>query len=173
MSGSGKRPTEAYQSNTLFEQGMGYVTVARFKLSGETEVGVFLIDTYCLGVKNAFFTRVWDHEYDGEFLGKVFAREGKTGISPSCARKLVQDAVEYANQLGFSPHSDYREAARVLGGIDPSKCERTFVFGSEGKPFYVQGPDDSPARVQAILGQLRNRSGDGNFDFVLSEGSQG
>ncbi len=168
-----KRPTEAYHATTLFEQGMGHVVVARFELSGEAEIGVFLLDVYCLGVKDAFFTRMSVQEYDVVFLASVFSVEGKTAIDPTCARKLVQDAVDYANRLGFEPHPDYREAARVLGGIDPTECNRVFPLGHKGKPFYVQGPHESPARVGQILNQLRTRCGDGNFDFMVLEGGHG
>jgi hypothetical protein len=54
-----KRPPEAYASSSLFEQGIGHITLARFKTSGKTEIGVFLVDIYCLGVKDAFFTPLW------------------------------------------------------------------------------------------------------------------
>lgn len=57
-----KRATEAYYSTSLFDKGIGYVVVARFKLVGEAEIGVFLVDVFCLGVKNAFFTRVSERE---------------------------------------------------------------------------------------------------------------
>ena len=47
-----KRPTEAWHTAGLFDRGFGQVIVARFKGSGEAEVGVFLVDTCCLGVKD-------------------------------------------------------------------------------------------------------------------------
>jgi len=39
-----KRPTEAWYSPELFKSGFGQVVVARFKLSGEVEAGMFLMD---------------------------------------------------------------------------------------------------------------------------------
>ena len=168
-----KRPPEAYYSTTLYDQGIGHVIVTRFKLSGEAEIGVFLVDVFCLGVKDAFYTRLWDQEYDGSFLAKVFGPEGMTPIAPACARKLVEDAVEYANQWGLAPHADYRAARRVFGGIDARQCDRTFTFGKDGKPFYIQGPNESPARVQAIMRQLETRCGAGHFDFFVLTDSAG
>lgn len=162
-----KRPSEAYHSTSLFELGMGQVTVARFKANGDVEVGVFLLDVFCLGVKNAFFTLLTTWEYDSEFLDQVFEKEGRTALSPACGRKLVEDAVAYAAHLGFSPHPDYRQAARVFGGINPRECDRTFTFGRDGKPLYIRGPHDPLHRVQAILDQLQRRCGEGGYHFVI------
>jgi hypothetical protein len=168
-----KRSTEAYYSTTLFDDGIGHVVVARFKLSGEAEVGVFLVDVFCLGVKDSFYTRMWEQEYDGVFLTKVFGHEGMTPIEPACARKLIEDAVAYADRLGLAPDADYRQACRVLGGIDAGQCSRSFTFGKDGKPFYVQGPNDSTARAQEVIGRLRERCGDGHYDFLMLDGSLG
>ena len=41
---------------------MGHAAVARFRGS-DVEMGVFLLDVFCLGVKDAFYTRVSSAEY--------------------------------------------------------------------------------------------------------------
>lgn len=163
-----KKPTEAWHSRNLFENGMGYVVVARFKGNGDAEVGVFLLDMYCLGVKSAFFTQLYAEEYEQDFLPRIYEHDGRTAITPPCARKLVEDAVAYARHLGFEPHPDYRKGARVFGGINPSTCTQQFTFGRDGKPLYVQGPDDSPAMVERVMGNLMRRCGEGGFHYVLA-----
>lgn len=168
MVASVKKPIEAWHSSDLHKSGMGYVVVARFKGNGDAEVGVFLLDMYCLGVKSAFFTQFYAEEYENDFLERVFEHDGRTAISPPCARKLVEDAVAYARRLGFEPHPDYRKGARVFGGIDPSACTQQFTFGRDGKPLYVQGPDDSPAMVERVMGNLTRRCGEGGFHYVLA-----
>lgn len=163
-----KKPTEAWHSRNLLENGMGYVVVARFKGNGDAEVGVFLLDMHCLGVKSAFFTQLYAEEYEQDFLQRIYEHDGRTALAPPCARKLVEDAVAYARQLGFEPHPDYRKGARVFGGIDPSTCTQQFTFGSKGKPLYIQGPDDSPAMVERVMGALTRRCGEGGFHYVLA-----
>ena len=54
-------------------------------------------------------------------------------------------------------HPDYRHAATLLAGIDPSTCPEHFAFGREGKPFYIQGPHESPAQADAIMERIRMR----------------
>ena len=165
-----KRPTEAWHSAGLFERGFGQVIVARFKASGEVEVGVFLVDTFSLGVKDAFFTRLWADEYEQRLLGGLDQQGGREAISPACARRLVEDAVAYARSLGLEPHPDYKQGARVFGGIDPKECTQAFVFGKDGKPLYVQSPHDSEEFTRHVMGTLTRRFGEGGFHYVLITG---
>ena len=167
-----KRPTEAWHSANLFQSGFGQVIVARFKTNGEAEVGVFLVDTYCLGVKNAFFTRLWTGEYEEKFLQRMDQQEGREAISPACARRLVEGAVNYARSLGLEPHPDYRFGARVFGGIRPEDCDREFVYGHDGKPLFVSSPNDSPAFVNNVMNALTRSGGKDGFHCTLFVGSR-
>src|SRR4051794_39510112 len=102
MQTSTKRPTEAWINNTLFENGLGHVIVARFNANGATEAGVFLVDTKCLGVKNAFLTRLSFQVYQDDLLARVFNEFGaQISVTPACARKLIEDSIAYARGLGF------------------------------------------------------------------------
>src|SRR5512138_3116464 len=96
-----KRTYEAWRSTGLFESGIGYVVVFREKSNGDVEAGVFLVDVYCLGVKDGFFTQSSAAER-GDLLDRVFRDEPREPISVACARKLVNDAVAYAEGLGLA-----------------------------------------------------------------------
>jgi hypothetical protein len=146
---------------------MGSVVLSRFKSEGRVESGVFLLDVFCLGVKDAMFVQLDMEEYEDNLLRRYSAQDPLEPIEPPCARKLVEEAVRYAAGLGFQPHPDYKKGCRVFGGTDPSACTRTFVFGHEGKPHYIQGPHDSPQRVAVILRALKTRCGEGNFSYTV------
>jgi hypothetical protein len=161
------RPTEAYVSANLFEVGIGHVVVARFRGHGEMEAGVFLLDVFCLGAKNALYTRVSTAEYDATLLDRLLPADNRKPIDPPTARKLIEGAVAYAQNLGLAPHPDYKMACRVLGGIKSAESTATFTFGSKGKPFYVQGLRDSVAFCHRLLNQLRARCGVDGFDFLV------
>ena len=47
-------------------------------------------------------------------------------VQPWCARKLLEQAAEYARRLGFAPHPDYKKAARLFGGLHAEQCTRHF-----------------------------------------------
>ncbi len=161
------RPTEAYVSANLFEVGIGHVVVARFRSHGELEAGVFLLDVFCLGAKDAFYNRVSTAAYELHLLDRLLPAANRKPLDPPTARKLIEGAVAYAQNLGLAPHPDYKKACRVLGGIKSSDSTATFTFGSHGKPLYVQGPHDSSAFCQRVLNLLRTKCGVDGFHFLV------
>lgn len=150
---------------TLFELGLGNIVIAKKVSIDAIGVGVFLLDIYCLGVKNAFFTIVEHHEYS-RLLQRIESEGPLETIHPSCARKLIEGGVTYAEQLGFKPHKDYKTAGKIFGNIDVKDCPRTFEYGYEGKPLYVSGPHDTPQRSEWIIKTLSEHCGQGGFDFM-------
>jgi len=58
------RAPQTFSAPDLFQTGMGVVMIIRHKSGGRLEAGVFLLDTYCLGVKNAFFSQMHESEFD-------------------------------------------------------------------------------------------------------------
>jgi len=89
-------------------------------------------------------------------------------MTPEAARKLTEDAISYAGGLGFSPGADYKKASRVFGGITTANCNEQFVFGQDDKPLYIQGPWDSPARVERILRALEAQCGEGGYHYIVA-----
>jgi hypothetical protein len=161
-----KRPAEAFVAKSLADQGLGSVVVARFP-GADAEAGVFLVDTYCQGAKDAFYARVPQSEFDAVTLDQILAPDEREAIDPPSVRKLVESAVAYARRLGFAPHPDYRKGCRVFGGIKAEQSTAQFTFGKDGKPCYVQGRHDSFDTCLRILRQLRSHCGADNFDFVV------
>ncbi len=86
---------------------------------------------------------------------------------PGCARKLVEQAVQYAQGLGLGPHPDYKRAARVFGGLNVEQCDRQFKFGQQGKPFYRRGPRETEAQARRIIEHLERRCGPGNYEYLV------
>ncbi len=148
----------AYVGDTVFTQGIGQVIIARSLPDGHVVAGLFLVDTYCLGVKNAFMMLKPRHEFE-TIIETYYDADDLRPVTPAYARKLVEDAIAYARDLGFAPHRDFRDASAVLGDIDPTECDQTFTFGKDGKPLYISGPNDSEVMIRRVTTQLRNRCG--------------
>jgi hypothetical protein len=164
-----KHPSEALRSAKLFDSGCGYLVASRFKADGCVEAGFFLLDVFCLGVKDADFHRFKSvADYQESLLDRLFRDEEPVRMTPVAARKLAEDAVSYARGLGFSPAVDYKKGSRVFGGITTADCDEEFVFGKDGKPLYIQGPSDSPARVERILRVLEARCGEGGYHYIVA-----
>lgn len=159
---------ESYMAGRLFEIGIGHVIITR-RMGSEFAVGVFLVDAFCLGVKDGFLSVLSAREYEC-LLDRCRGREPLVSVEPECARKLVEGAVEYAADLGFGPHQDYREAKAIFGAIDTGLCKSTFHFGQDGKPFYCSGPYDSPARREQVVATLVKRCGPDGFHYLVGMG---
>ena len=164
-----KHAPEALRSAKLFDSGCGYLVVSRFKADGRVESGFFLLDVFCLGIKDAgfhCFNSIAD--YRESLLNRLFPNGDPVRMAAAAARKLAEDAISYARGLGFSPGSDYKKASRVFGGIAKADCNEEFIFGKDGKPLYIQGPSDSPARVEKILRALEARCGEGGYHYIVA-----
>jgi hypothetical protein len=162
---------EALWPKDLFEQGIGWVIVARFKSAGQrVEAGIFLVDVFCLGVKWAGYESCDRQDYLERIRGHYESKFPMVPVEPDCARKLVEQATEYSRGLGFAPHRDYKKAARVFGGLSAEQCAQHFAFGREGKPFYCRGPRETEEQARRILGQLEKRCGPGNYHYLVGLG---
>jgi len=150
----------------LFEMGMGNLVFSRLLPDGHIALAVFLLDLFCLGVKNAFITIASRDEYR-QRLRRWPEAESLQPMNAACFRKLVEGGAAYARELGFSPHADYAEASRIFGDVQGSACPTRFEYGRDGKPFYISGPHETPAQAQAIVEQLERRVGPGNFDYLV------
>ena len=142
-----------YVTDSLEQNGMGSLLIARQLEMGLVFVGVFLVDMYCLGVKNAFVEMFPPADY--ERFVEQFSAQGLREVSAAYAAKLIDGAVAYADGFGFKPHKDFKASAVVLANIDRNECDETFEFGKNGKPLFIPGPNDSEQKVVRILRQLQ------------------
>ncbi len=150
----------------LFELGLGNIILSRRFADGNIAMAVFLVDVFCLGVKNAFITITDEDDFDDKIDNMRNEAEFKT-THPSYARKLIETAVDYAHSIGFEPHSDYKSAQRVFNGIDAAACAEQFQMGKDGMPFYISGPSDSMARRQLIINTLTRTCGPNCFHYAV------
>ena len=158
--------TRCLQSRELFSIGMGYVVVASRLSSGLMACAYFLVDAYCLGVKDVTYREDTQAEFE-ESLELLSSAETLIDIEPCCARKILVDAVAYAAACGIGPAKDFVKVEKILATVDSHLCAQTFTFGQDGKPFYVQGPSDSPHRIRQIVTTLNQRLGPDGWNFMV------
>jgi hypothetical protein len=135
-------------------QGMGIAVMARRLPDGRIAFASYLLDTFCLGVKDAAWYVNSPVEYQ-EFVDQLQHKCPTRKVSGECLAKLVFGAVEFARSVGLPPHEDFRHARRLLEGINPSTSTEEFEFGRDGKPFFIQGPHDTPARIAQIFARMQ------------------
>ena len=145
------------------EQGLATILVSRRQPDDQLAFGVFLVDVFCLGLKNTFANVDFsESRYVREVVGRVYEQQESEPCASGMAHQIIYGAIAYAKQFGFKPNKDFRLSQHVLDAaesIGPSDIE----FGKDGKPLFVSGPDDN---VQKILHQLQATAGEGQYHYL-------
>ncbi|MFW6723273.1 hypothetical protein ACHZ98_24575 [Streptomyces sp. MAR4 CNY-716] len=143
--------------------GFAQILLARQERASRVTVTGFLVDLYCLGVKDVTDPEVMGSGSLTTYVPMYYSAFDHPALSISVeqAQTIVRDAATYAASLGFEPAAGFTDAAVHLG--TPPGDRPTIGFGRDGKPFYFSGPyDDSRKVVQT----LERTCGTGNYHYV-------
>ena len=150
--------------NKKDNMGLVEVLLAREQPDGDICFGVYLIDTFCLGLKNTFanagFSRT---RYENEVRGRIFRAAAPEECPVELAHQMIYASIEYAARFGFQPEKDFALSQYLLEPRGELEEPYELTFGKNGKPFFIAGPHDNSAR---ILKQLEKTVGPGNYDFL-------
>lgn len=142
---------------------MANVIVTRENAQRKITAGFFLVDTYCLGVKDAAWTV---NEYPTEFEDVLDGYRGSSGldeISYEEAHNLIYGAIGFAEDAGIKPHKDFALASYVLEEDTDDVPLIEYEFGYKGKHHLVIGEH----RKEAVyLDLLRRNLGEDNFTYI-------
>jgi hypothetical protein len=152
-----------FLSESLFELGMGTLVLARGATRIHVEFSSFLLDTFCLGIKDVMFESV-DGEVFEDYMEATEAESPMVDVDPACARKLLRDLAAWSQSIGFAPHRDFAAVERMFGDVSADASEAVFRFGHDGKPVYIPGPTDTAPLIQRRIAQLRKVPGDDGFE---------
>jgi hypothetical protein len=144
--------------------GLVATLVARTHRYGKVSICGWLVDVYCLGVKDVLGPRAIVERELPAFVERYFDGYATPPLPApiELVQQLVWGSIEYARGLGFEPAAGFEASAANLG---PLAGERAIQFGRDGKPFYVNGPHDDTA---SILRTLTATVGEGNFEFLAA-----
>lgn len=157
---------EVLMSANIMDVGKGHVFVTREKKSGAKIIGFFMVDLYCLGLKDTFFREYSQYEYE-EFIDEMSHVEGgeMEVVNPNHAFNMIYGAVEYAEDLGLDPHKDFDITEQMLAPVESIEYE-DIEFGRNGRPCYFYYHGD---RKADILKKLTTAVGPDGFDYVDGE----
>ena len=161
------------QSSTDFENanednidadvnGLGMIFVAR-SVSNRFRICTYLVDYWCLGVKDVIGPRQMDRTKYEAFLRNIYHMypEGYAEITLQQAQDIVLGAVAYAGSLGLKPHADFAATREHLGEWSG---QTDIQFGRDGKPCFIAGPYDN---INLIMRTLSQTSREGNFHYII------
>ncbi len=146
------------------ESGLATVVVARQHKNGNYTVGTYLIDVYCLGLKQTAFFVNDDEEAYRDTLDHLFEIQDRKKADYVLAHNIIYGGIAYAEDLGLKPVDKNWALTQYILEADEEAIELLDLeFGKGGQPFFVCGPYDKPMEV---ISKLERSVGRGNFHYV-------
>ncbi|MBP7496833.1 MAG: hypothetical protein KA792_04130 [Bacteroidales bacterium] len=158
---------ECFINDNWKEKGLASILISKKQPGGNFLFGMYLVDIFCLGIKNTFFNFNLSELKYNEMVGKI--KEGADNMIPFnivTAHNIIYGAVDYAEELGFFPHKDFKITEFIL---DPDLINDeidTIEFGFNDKPYFIAGPNDN---INLILATLDRNVGKNNYTFIVSD----
>lgn len=146
------------------ERGLADILISRRQPDGNILFGVYLVDVFCLGLKNTFCNAdIPVSVYRAKLRDPLERKEGLVECPTSLAHAIIYGGIEYASRFGFSSQEDFKLSKYVLEEKDSVQPLEEIEFGKGGRPFFIAGPNGDAAR---IMRQLERTAGEGNFDYL-------
>ncbi len=120
---------------------MAQVTVARQHSNGNISFAVYLVDLWCLGVKDTFFNFNISHIEYQEFL-ESHAHNTVIKIDYSLAHNIIFAGYDFALELDIPPHKQFSKTTLYFLEEDNEAIELIDIeCGKDGKPVILNDID--------------------------------
>jgi hypothetical protein len=153
-----------FLTESVFDIGMGTLVLARGATPYHLAFSSFLIDVFCLGIKDVMFETA-ELEVFEMYMDATDAGSPMVSVDPSYARKLLRDLAAWSQSIGFAPHQDFAAVERIFADVSADTNDAPFRFGRDGKPVYIPGPTEAAPLIQRRIAQLQKYLGDDGFNF--------
>src|SRR5207245_3946444 len=152
----------SFLTESVFDIGMGTLVLARGATPHHVALSSFLIDVFCLGIKDVMFESVESEVFE-MYMDATDAGSPMVCVDPGYARKLLRDLAAWSQSIGFAPHRDFAAVEWMFGDVSADASDAVFRFGRDGKPVYIPGPNDSAPLIRRRVEQLQKYLGDDGF----------
>lgn len=150
-----------YVSNDMTGCGEGHVIVTRRHTGGRVSMAMYLVDTFCLGVKNSLFRLRLEEEELQEKLDRIPDLRECTYDE---AHNWVYGAISWAEEGGIEPDKSFAVTKYMLEEDTDDIPLIEYEFGHNGKHFLMA---NSNLEASRYLPLLRKNLGEGNFTFTI------
>lgn len=150
-----------YISEDMTECGEGHVIVTRRHTGGRISVAIYLVDTYCLGVKDSFFRLRLEEEELEEMLDSA---PNLRECSYNEAHNWVYGAIAWAEEAGIEPDKSFAVTQYMLEEDTDDIPLIEYEFGRAGKHLLMA---NSNLEASRYLPLLKKNLGEGNFTFTI------
>lgn len=154
-------------SEAGWDEGEGYVVVIREHTGGKKSFAVYLVDRWCVGVKDTFFNvRVGD-----DVVEDMLSRMNRFGtmdmVSYEQAHNMVWGAVAFAEEAGIKPCKDFAVSQYYLEEDTDDVPLIEYDYGLDGK-YYLVAKDN--LELSKYLQPMRKNLAEGDYEYVVDDG---
>lgn len=133
------------------EQGIAQIIVTRKRKEGQYALACFLVDTFCLGVKDVLWHSSVDDEDIKYYLDRFDECGGYKEISYDEAHNIIYGAIEFAAEGGVTPDKDFAIGSFILEEDTDDIPLIEYKFGMNGKHVLMIAARPEDARWAPIL----------------------
>lgn len=153
---------KCYINGDWKEKGLAQIVVTRKKANGNYVVGVYLVDTFCMGVKDTFCRHDMSDDEILQMNDKISGGVGLEEIPYIEAHNLIYGGIAFAEDADIPPHKDFTLSKYVLEEDTDDIPLIEYEYGRDGKYFLVVGPN---SRDKLYLERLHKKFGN-DFDYI-------
>ncbi len=128
---------DCYISDNWQEAGEGIVWVTRCHPQGTYTIGIYLVDTFCLGVKDSNFHFSIDSLDYEELLQSINRKETLRKVTYEQAHNLIYGAVAFAEEGGIQPGKSFALTQYLLEEDTDEIPLIEYEYGKDGKHYLV------------------------------------
>lgn len=153
-----------YATEEIPHSGIIYVVVTRRHTGGRVSAALFMVDVYCLGVKESFY-RLWleDDELE-ELLELPTDLIEFHECSYEEAHNRIYGAIAFAEEAGIKPDKSFQLTKYLLEEDTDDIPLIEYDYGRNGKHFLIC---DTKLEASRYLPILRKTLGEGRFDYLI------
>lgn len=148
-----------------WRDGLGYVIVIREHTGGKKSFAVYMVDRWCVGVKDTFFNVRQDDDSIEELFSRI--REYRLQeVSYNEAHNMVWGAVDYAEEAGIKPHKDFATTQYFLEEDTDEIPLIEYEFGKDGKHYLVA---KSQLELSKYLQPMKKNLSEDEYTCVVAD----
>lgn len=153
---------KCYVGDDIEKMGEAHIIVSRKHTGGRVSMAVFLVDIWCVGVKDSFY-RLRMEDYEFQDLIDSYSM-GLRECSYEEAHNWIYGAVAFAEDAGIKPDKSFNITRYMLEEDDDNIPLIEYDFGKDGKHFLMAA---SHLEASRYLPLMEKNLGKGNFDFAI------
>ena len=151
-----------YVSDAITKAGEGSIIVSRLHTGGRVSIGMYLVDAYCLGLKDSFCRlRIEDYE-----LEDIVSHPNQKfrECSYEEAHNWIYGAIDWAEEAGIKPHKSWALTRYMLEEDTEDVPLLDLEFGHEGKHLLMA---NDQRELNYYLPLLEKNLGEGNYSWTV------